>query len=38
MTVSSYVIASLLWAVYGLVIGFGTGSIARLMWTNSNRK
>lgn len=32
MTNISYIVTSLTWAVYGLVLGFGIGTLARLMW------
>jgi hypothetical protein len=32
MTNISYIVTSLTWAMYGLVLGFGAGSLARLMW------
>jgi hypothetical protein len=32
MTNVDYIVTSLTWAVYGLVMGFGIGSVARLMW------
>jgi hypothetical protein len=38
MTDGSYIYASLLWAVYGLVVGFGLGTVARLMWMTLSRK
>lgn len=38
MTDSSYVYASLVWAVYGLVAGFGLGTVTRLMWMTFSRK
>lgn len=33
-----YVLASLLWALYGLVVGFGTGLAARMLWAEIKRK
>lgn len=32
MTNLSYIVTSLTWAMYGLVLGFGIGSLARLLW------
>lgn len=33
-----YVLASLLWALYGLVTGFGVGLLARMVWAEFKRK
>lgn len=38
MTDVEYVMTSLVWAVYGLALGFGLGYIARLMWISHDRK
>lgn len=35
---AAYVMASLVWAVYGLTLGLCLGFIARLMWTIFDRK
>ncbi len=32
MTNLDYIVTSLTWAVYGLVLGFSIGSIAQLIW------
>jgi hypothetical protein len=33
-----YVLMSLLWALYGLVVGFGIGLIARMVWAEIKRR
>lgn len=38
MTDAEYVLTSLVWAMYGLTLGFCLGLIARLIWHPSNRK
>lgn len=34
MTDAAYVLASLMWAAYGLVLGLSLGYIARQLWIN----
>jgi hypothetical protein len=38
MTDADYVLASLIWTVYGFTMGFGLGFLARLVWTTLNRR
>jgi len=32
MTNVDYIVTSLTWAMYGLVVGFGIGSLALIIW------
>lgn len=38
MTDVSYICVSLMWALYGLVAGFGIGMTARVLWAEIKRK
>lgn len=38
MTDAEYAVTSLIWAAYGLTVGFGLGAVARLMWASFKQR